>query len=212
MIIWGLLSYWDLMPFYQVKLFKINSITPTISLFPGQKIRLNFDSHQAITRGDISSADWQLLQDNKVLFEEKGLEPTIPLPTTEGGIFQLKVIATLNDNRIKSGQINFYIVQDIPKQVTFSSYTEVNLTTENNTPAFLKNVQQHGAEIYAGNGEWKKVDATTASKNNVTVKLKANVPISSFNNEMLIRAQGSAKDLSNYGTAKVPYNYNKPVN
>lgn len=211
-IIWGLLSYFDLMPFYQVKLFKINSITPTISLFPSQKIRLNFDSHQAIARVDINSANWQLLKDNKILFEEEGLEPTIHLPPTDGGIFQLKVIATLNDKSIKSGQINFYIVQDTPKQVTYASYKVVNLTSENNTPKFLKNVQQHGAEIYTGNGQWKKVEATSASENNVTVKLKANEPISSFNNEMLIRAQGSAKDLSNYGTAQVPSDYIKPMN
>lgn len=212
MVIWGILSYFDLMPFYQIKLFKINSLTPTISLFPGQKIRLNFDSHQTIARGDINSANWQLLQDNKVLFEEKGLEPTIPLPPTEGGIFQLRVIATLNDNSIKNGQINFYIVQDTPKQVTFSSSTEVNLTNENNTSEFLKNVQEHGAEIYTGKGQWKKVETVSSSQHKVAVKLKPNEPVSSYNHEMLLRAQGSIKDLSNYGTAQVPHDYNKPTN
>jgi hypothetical protein len=212
MLFWGLFSYFDLMPFYQVKLFKINSITPTVNLFPGQKIRLNFDFHQVIARQDINAANWQLLKDDKVLFEEKGLEPTISLPLTDGGIYQLRVNAKLIDETIKTGQINLYVVQDIPKQVILLHSAEVNLTTENNTLQFLKNVQSNGAEVYVGNGQWAKVEIGSSSENKVAVKFKPNEPVSSFNDEMLIRAQGSAKDLSNYGTAQIPYGYNKPTN
>jgi hypothetical protein len=209
MIIWGLLSYFDLLPFYQVRLYKVNSLTPTISFFPSAKLRLNFDSHEATSRQDINSALWHLVKDNNVLFTEEGLEPTITLPTATGGTYQLQVVATMSDNSIKKGQINFYVVQDSAKKVTFSSPTKVDLTTENSSPALIKSIQTNGAEVYTS-GQWSKVPTASTTANQVTMEFKPNDSVSSFNSQILIRAQGVAKDLSNYGAVQVPSNTTRP--
>ena len=131
MILWGLLSYFNWMPFYQVELHKTNSITPRVNLFPGQRVRLNFDFHEPRTTGDISAVRWSISKDKEVLYREEGLEPTVTLPPV-GGTYQLRVIATMDDNSAKTGQSNIYVVQDTPKQVKkFLPQAKVDLTTEN---------------------------------------------------------------------------------
>ncbi|HTM64409.1 MAG TPA: hypothetical protein VL360_07915, partial [Gammaproteobacteria bacterium] len=122
---WWVASTLNIMPYYRVKIFPVNTVNPTISLFPGQKIRLNFDSNSIISHSDINSAHWSLLKGRKTLFTEEGLEPTFTLPPTTGGSYQLKVTLNMSDNTSLTGQTNFYVVQDLPKQVTLSAPTDI---------------------------------------------------------------------------------------
>jgi len=203
-IVWGLLSYVDLMPFYQIKLYKVNSVTPTISLFPGQKIRLDFDFHDALAQQDVASAIWYLVKDGKKLYGVNGLRPTITLPPAEGGIYQLEVFARMDDDKTKSGKINLYVVQDKPEQITVPQAVQLTATIDNNSPEFLKKIQMSGAEVYSGEGKWTKVQTISTSGNKAVIEVKPNEHISSFNNQLLIRAQDSFNDLNSYGSVEVP--------
>ncbi len=116
-IMWCVLSYLDLMPFYQVKLYKVNSLTPTVTYFPGQNLRLGFDFHEGSSKLDITSAKWSIIKDDKTLYQLSGLEPTITLPVNDGGIYQLSLVATTTDGTLKTGSTNVYVVQDKPKSL-----------------------------------------------------------------------------------------------
>lgn len=201
--IWTILSWMNLMPFYQVKLYKVNSVTPTINLFPGQTIRFGYDTHTVISQNEILSTQWSLIKNNHTLYKEEGKSPTIILPTTNGGTYQLKATLLMLDKSTISGQSTFYVVQDIPKQVEFANETNIKLATTNSSPELLLKVESQGAEIYSNQG-WQKVPTVVSSQGGLELKIgkKGTFPV--YNNQMLIRARGKEEELGSYGAVSVP--------
>lgn len=208
-IAWWILSLLNIMPYYGVKIYPVNTVNPIISLFPGQPIRLDFDSNSPISRSDINSAHWLLLKGQKILFTEEGLEPTVTLPTRDGGSYQLKVTLNMSDNSFLTGKTNFYVVQDIPKQITLSAPINIEITAENSTPSLIRKAQATGVEI-SSSGQWTKVPIISSSPNKVVIGIPQNETIDTYNDKVLLRASGYSNELNSYMAAPVPLCTAKP--
>ena len=70
LLLWGvgaalftILSYLNLMPLYQIKLIKVNSVTPAFSLFPGTQIRLGIDSYDNSLKTEVATTKWTIMYD-----------------------------------------------------------------------------------------------------------------------------------------------------
>lgn len=210
MITWGLASYFNISPYYQIKLYKTNSITPILYLFPGEPVRLGFDAHKVISNDEINSLYWYLIKNNTVILKDEGQALTIKLPPTIGGTYQLRATLNLTDNTTLTGQSNFYVVQDIPNQVPIPEKTNVALSTGNNSSEFLTQIKKQGAEIYSKNG-WVKVPVVTSPQGELKLEINKNETISTYNDQMFIRAQGAENKLGSYGTVAAPIKTLTPI-
>ena len=86
---------------------------------------------------------------------------------------------------------------------------EVQITSNNTTPANFKNIQSKGVEIYTGGGEWKAVENVSTDKNAVVVKLPANASVPVYNNQILFRTKGQVNKLTDYDLTIYLMNKNK---
>lgn len=206
---WAILSYFNLMPYYQVKLFRVDSISPRINLFPGQKIRLDLDFYEASFKEDIKTVKWNLSKDGQV-FETSGLTPTIQLPG--GGIYHINVTVTNSNNKQKYGSTNFYVVQDEPEIIKLPSPTKIDLSEQNTNPTLLNAIKNKGAEIYIGKNNWVPAKSISASSNVESLEFEEGSFIPTFDNQLLFRAKDAGKQLNEYGAVPVSTNSNNLKN
>jgi hypothetical protein len=204
-----ILIYFNLIPGYYVEWHKTDTIVPIVNLFPGQKIRFDLGFYDIVSEQDISSAKWEIMKAGKH-FEVDGRTPTFVLPPTKGGIYQLHVVATTLDGKIRKGQANLYVVQDEPITIKLSTPTQVHLTAENTNQSLLKDIQSNGVEVYAGQDKWVKAQNINTVNNAVTFGLESNQSISAYEGQVLFRVQGSADKLKDYGSAHLPYAVTQP--
>lgn len=203
-ILWCVLSYLNIMPFYQIKLVSVNSVSPTISLLPGTQIRLGIDNHDNSLKGDVASVKWSLIKGLNT-FKFDGLEPTITIPPTESGLYVLRVIVTMLDGNIKQGQTGIYVVQDKPIVVTLTKHTQFKLTAnELNPVSFSKYSSGNNIEVYSGGGEWTKAKIINSTNEDIIFELKQNQSITTFNSKVIIRLENAPHDLKGYETIQTP--------
>lgn len=203
--VWSPLSYGlhllNWIPDYDFEGHRTNSITPIINLFPGQKVRLDIKPHGPFNEQNVKSAKWTITKDSHH-FDVDGLKPTIKLPPTTGGIYQLEVEANTLDGEIKKGESTFYVVQDTPKTITFNTATQVKLALQNTSPPLLKAIQSEGLQIYSHN-QWIDAKNVSATSNVLTFTLEPNESISMYGDERQIffRVKNEKTKLSSYDTA-----------
>ena len=136
-ILWTILSYFNIMPIYQVQLIKVNTVTPTFSYLPGTQIRLGIDNHDNSSKNEISSVKWSFKNGQQNHFEVEGLEPTITTPP-DSGLYVLKVAVTMLDGEVKFGQSVIYIVQDKPIAIKLKKSVQLMITSNNMNPATIR--------------------------------------------------------------------------
>lgn len=214
--IWAVLSiiiaitcYFNLIPGYQVRLIKSNTVTPTISLLPGTQLRLGIDNYDQSIKSDIAEVKW-VLKKGTSRFTFSGLEPTITLPPAETGLYQLDITVTMLDGSTKYGHASIYVVQDKPAIVTLTQPQKFEITSNDTNPELIKNAQPPNStvEVYSGNGKWTKATKISQDKNTAVFELNINDVISSFNNQIIIRSEGANERLNNYGS--IPTSALKP--
>ncbi len=204
-IIWSILSYYDIMPFYQVKLIKINSITPITYFLPGTQLRLGFESHDNSSNNEIATVKWTLTKGHNS-YEVEGLEPTITIPPTESGLYVLNVAVTMLNGTTKHGQSNLYIVQDKPVMVKLNKPLRLNLsiTDKKNTPTFSDHFHENDIEVYSGNGEWTLAKNASNNRKSINFELMPNDSFTTFDNKIIVRTYGKSKELNNYDSIQIP--------
>lgn len=212
-IIFFLLCYLNLVPGYQVRLIKTNTVTPTISLLPGTQLRLGIDNYDQSIKGDIADIKW-VLKKGTSRFTFSGLDPTITLPPTETGLYQLDIVVTMLDGSIKYGHASIYVVQDKPAIVTLTQPMKFEITSNGTNPELFKNAQppQNTIEVYSGNRKWTKAKKVSQDNNTAVFELNTNDVISSFNNQMIIRSEGAKEQLNSYSSIQLPTNSFKSKN
>ena len=89
-------------------------------MFPGQQIRLDFNTLDGTFKNEIKNVKWTILKESKNLFEIDGLTPTIKLPTTERGIYQLKISILTSGGKSKKGDLNFYEIKGVRSRLCTS--------------------------------------------------------------------------------------------
>lgn len=203
-LVWYFLSYFDLMPYYQIKLYQVNSLTPRINLFPSDRIRLDIDFHNPSDKDDIKSAVWKISKKDKRFLPIDGIYPTLRIPP-DGGIYTFEVTITNTDNIHRHGVSNFYVVQDTPG--TLKSGKEIPIPTSKNKSdiSFLDVIRSSGAEIYTGTNNWRSIKVKKQT-NNDSLKLQTEVDVPIYNNQILVRAKGDEKNILNYKYLPVPLN------
>lgn len=209
MAVWGALSYFNLVPWYQIELHEVNTLTPIVNLFPGQQVRLDFDLHKVISRRDFTSVKWRLAKDSRPTLEADGISPTIKLPATEGGIYLLSASATTPNKSTIMGQTNLYVVQDKPNEVQLTETTKIHLTPKNTDPSLLKNIGSEGLEIYVSKDRWVKAKSVIAPNEAVTIELQPNDKVALFGQQLLFRVKNSEKKLTDYGSVYFTGEQNK---
>lgn len=107
-----------------------------------------------------------------------------------------------------NGQSNLYVINDKITTMKPTEQAEIQITTDNTTPANLRNIQSKGAEIYIGGGEWKAVENVSTGTNSVVVKLPSNSTFPLYDNQILFRAKASVNKLTDYGSVQLPNNMN----
>jgi|GEM_PF-2823256 len=202
-IVWWFLSYFNLMPYYQVKLYPVNSLTPRVNLFPGEPIRLDMDFHDASNKGEIKSVIWKISKSDES-FTVEGLSPSIKVPPNDGGTYILETIVTNADNSHRYGVSNFYVVQDKPVPAKLCRATDILINKHNTSPIFLNMANSAGTELYVGGNSWiplkneKRVDGTQLLK----INSGESVPL--YNGQILVRARGSSDKILNYESFPLP--------
>jgi hypothetical protein len=202
-IVWSSLSYFDLMPYYQIKLYPVNSLTPRINLFPGEKIRLDVDFHDASNKDEIKSIAWKI-SDAKTVFKIEGQSPTFKLPSIYGGIYTLETIATYLDNSSKYGFLNFYVVQDKPEPVRLCRATNILINKHNTNSVFLNTASSSGAELYIGDNSWVSIKNEKQADGTQSLKLDSGKNLPLYNGHILVRAKGNNDKILNYEFFPLP--------
>jgi hypothetical protein len=202
--LWFVLSYFNIMPFYQARLIKVNSVTPIIFPFPGQKIRLGINSYDNSIDSDVSDVHWELIKGERS-FEFAGSHPTITLPP-EGGFYQLIITVNMLSGEVKYGHDSLYIVQDSPVTVHLTKPTQLKISASGTDQALFENISSPlgSIDVYSGNGQWVKATKISVSKQDAVFELKPMENISTFNNQIIIRASGFEKQLNKYGSVQMP--------
>lgn len=188
---------------YRVEWHKSDLITPIVNLFPGQKVRLDFDLNGSVYRSQIQSIFWKISKGSKDFGISNDSTPAFVLPLTETGIYQLSLTAITSEGFKMNGQSNLYVINDKVTTMKPREQAEVQITSTNTTPANFKNIQSKGVEIYTGGGEWKAVENVSTDKNAVVVKLPANASVPVYNNQILFRTKEQVNKLTDYGS--VPF-------
>lgn len=196
-----LLNHFNWIPGYQIVRYRSDSISPYISLFPGEQIQLDFSFHDTTPRSAVTSADWRISQNSQILFEKNELNPTVTLPLTNGGIYQLMLTAITDDGTIKKGQTNINVAQVSPIIVRSPTPNQLLLTSQNTTNVLLNKIKSNGVELYAGNNEWINPKSMATLGGGVVIQLQQNQNIALFNNKILFRTKESENYLSSYGSA-----------
>lgn len=117
--VWGVLSilfilanWLNIIPFYEAKLVKKDSVLPKVNLFPGKKIQLDFDSVKPIESTSIMNAEWNINNLKTTSFTSYVLKPTITLPPTIAGIYNVSLKLDMDDKSILKGFTNISVVQN----------------------------------------------------------------------------------------------------
>lgn len=210
LVIIGCLYGYNYLHGYRIEWHKADLIIPLVNLFPGQKVRLDFDLGENVYRSQVQSVLWKISKGSKNFGSSDELTPTFVLPLAETGIYQLSLVAITSNGLRMNGQSNLYVINDKVTTMKAPEITEVQINPANTTPANFKNIQSSGAEVYSGGGEWKAVESISTNKNSVIVKLPANESIPVFDNQILFRAKASVNKLTDYGSVQIPSKfYNK---
>ncbi|CDZ76810.1 hypothetical protein BN59_01086 [Legionella massiliensis] len=198
-IVYLIVCLFNLVPTYETKFIKKNSVIPKINLFPGQKIQLTFDSVEHIDSTEITKVIWQIAYSERKKFTANELYPTIVLPPSDAGIFNLSLQIFLQNNETIEGVTNLNIVQPTP---TVMKITEESKIMLNNSDYPIINSSDDELEIYSAENQWIK---KTINKNGASSYLKLNPgdQISPINNEIIIRSAKNPNKLESYSS--VPF-------
>lgn len=198
----SVLSTLNILPFYKVRRYPISGVTPSIHLFPGQKIKLAADFVDAVPENTISEVDWRISQRNRT-FEATGIHPTVILPVDGGGTYELAVEARiLNEQGSRKGQSTFHVEQNSDQKIKFKRESTLNLK-----PSFRNRVLPASAEsveVYVGDSTWSPAIKTSAEKYQIKVSPGTELPV--YEGRVIYRLKGKEKDLSAYGTLEAPNN------
>lgn len=190
------------MPFYQIKLIKVNSVTPTFSFLPGMKVRLGFEHHDNSSNSEISSVQWTMVK-GKTFFEFEGLQPTITIPPTESGIYILKVAVSMLGGKVKHGQSSIYIVQDNPISVKLSKPLQFKFTSKEASTYGITKFSGNIIEVYSGDGKWAKAKKISKTDKSFIFELKPNDSITTYNNKIIVRPNGASHKLDAYDSVQM---------
>lgn len=151
---------------------------------------------------EITTATWQISK-GSIHFDFDKTNPTVTLPPTMGGTYILSVTARTIDGQLRRGQSTLNIVDDKPVPFQLKASAEVKVTSQDASPALLQEIKAKGVEVYSGNGQWVTAKDVTTVNGGVTFGLQSNDNVSLYGDKVLIRAQGSASNLSGYGAASM---------
>ncbi|KTD48319.1 hypothetical protein [Legionella quateirensis] len=206
--IWIILSYFNIFPFYEIKIKKINSVELITNLFSGQDIQLDFNPIGYVDRSEIHTAQWDIKHEKQTLFTLTGLRPILSLPKTADGIFNISVKLTLENHGILQGYSNIYVVQQATHQITTQLLKNIIIKSDvpQNSMAFngtgnpLINTSE--IEVYAGNNMWLK-KKIIKSGNNYYINLNPGDHVTTTANKMILRIPHSESTAS---YLSVPFN------
>ena len=108
--IWSLLSYFNIAPFYEIRLIPKNSVEPYINVFSGQDIQLDFDKASYFRNAEIQKVKWEI-SGGKNSYSALGPRPIFKLPESYEGIYNLTLEVLLETNKKLYGKTSIYVVQ-----------------------------------------------------------------------------------------------------
>lgn len=199
---YSLLIYFNAWPGCYYRCIKKNTINPIIYLYPGNKLRLDFDFLDETEKIEVKKVQWDISKNNEIIFNSDQPTPIFNLPTREGGIYSLNVKVTTNDNENRNGKINLHVTTDKSNTVKIEKPSTIKLTKENAGPIFHKLLSGE-IELYTENEQWKILKVTNDHPDIITIHLPSNTNISTFENQILFRVKDSPKELTEYGSADI---------
>lgn len=161
-IIWIIASYFNVVPWYEIKFKKSNSLDLITNLFSGQDIQLDFNTLKYIERTDISDVHWTVSDDHKPVASLDGLRPILSLPKDAEGILNLSVKINLADSGSLEGYSNIYVVQQKSHEIQTEQKQYLPLEKKTLPTNAMGFVSDHSSsdlleiELYAGHNYWLK--------------------------------------------------------
>lgn len=73
--VWIILSYFNLFPFYEIKIKKTNNVELITNLFSGQDIQLDFSPFRYLDRSEINAVEWNITHLKENMLTLDGLRP-----------------------------------------------------------------------------------------------------------------------------------------
>jgi len=206
---WFILSYFNIAPFYEIKLIPKDSVEPFINVFSGQDVQLDFNKASYFRSSEALKADWKI-SDGKHNYMVSGLRPIFKLPDSYEGIYNLSLNVLLINNKMFAGMSNIYVVQQKTNIVKTTKTIEVNIREQESSnfsyihsPNFvgekIKNV-----EVYSDNNKWLEKEITKTQGNSFSFKLNTMEQIKTVNDRIILRYK--SPDNKSYNYISIPEN------
>ncbi|HHW3787017.1 TPA: hypothetical protein ACT9MN_001686, partial [Legionella pneumophila] len=193
--IWYILSYFNIAPFYEIRLIPTNSVDPYINVFSGQDIQLDFNQASYYPRSEIQKVTWEV-SDGSYRYPASGLRPIIKLQDSYEGIYNLSLEVSLMNNKVLRGKTNIYVVQQKtniiqkPKTIQFNIGKQTPSGSTNYFfPPEIENANIQKIEIYSDNNKWINKDIIKEQGNSYSVTLSPLDQIKTVNDKIIMRYQ-----------------------
>lgn len=200
-ILFILLNWLNIVPLYETKLISKDSVLPKVNLFPGEQIQLDFDSVKPIEFTGIMNAEWNIKNRKTTSFTSYVLKPTITLPPTIAGIYNVSLKLNMQDKSILKGFTNINVIQNEAEPVVIKEQKKIEVKF-NKSSSFVS-AKLKEIEIYSGNQTWLKKEIFTSDKGEF-INLNPGDKIEVINKGMIIRSGEHPNDLDYYKS--VPFN------
>ena len=159
--VWGFLSIvavildavgW--LPVYDIHYTKKTAITPTVFMYPGEKIRLTAEFARSVESRQIESVVWRLKDSAGKEYRDlpRLRDVDLALLPDFSGTVNVDVKAKLfSEDQERHGSGSIHIVQTKPYQMVFRAGGKFAL------PAGWKDLSPKDAELYGGSAKWLRV-------------------------------------------------------